>query len=203
MGAGFGKRRSGPCRSRSLVFQRPFPLAGHGDLRSGDWVMVLVYRPVHRAARFGCAERADRPPRQHFRRFPQALPGLLVHYSWTDLLRAGYHREQVRRATDRLPGPYERIDEDPADRQHRPARAEGGEGRGATLLPADGQGPLAGGPAGHRRRRLALGLDGLTGRRVQRLLDALHRRSLRKAEGRAPRSTRSSAWAASLRRSWS
>ena len=52
-------------------------------------------------------------------------------------------------------------------------------------LPADGQIHAAGRPAGHCRRRIALGPDGLAGRRVQRLLDAVYRRSLREVEARA------------------
>ena len=54
--------------------------------------------------------------------------------------------------------------------------------RGPRGVSADGQIPAAGGLARHRGGRLALRPDGLAGRRLQRLLDALYGRSLCKVE---------------------
>ncbi len=57
-------------------------------------------------------------------------------------------------------------------------------GRGPGRLPPDGQIHAASRSARHRRRRPALGPDGLAGRRVQRLLDPVHRGPLPEVEAR-------------------
>ena len=69
-------------------------------------------------------------------------------------------------------------------------------------LPADGAVPAAARPARHRGRRLALRPDGFAGRRVQRLLDPVHRGHLRKAPPQGHASTKSCAWGASPPASW-
>ena len=78
-------------------------------------------------------------------------------------------------------------------------RRQGRSARGPGRVSADGQVPAAARAAGDRGGRFALGPDGFAGRRVQRLLDAVHRRSVREVEARRPRSTNWSARAASPR----
>ena len=66
-------------------------------------------------------------------------------------------------------------------RDDRPGR-QGDSGRRAGRVSDDGAVPAAAGPARHRRGGLAVGADGFAGGRVQRLLDAVHGRSLREVE---------------------
>ena len=73
---------------QAWYFNDHFPWLGMA-ICSGDWPMVLVYRPVHRSVGFGRAERKDGPAGQHLCRLFEALSGLPVHYYRTDLLRAG------------------------------------------------------------------------------------------------------------------
>ena len=157
-------RRRGQRRQAGLVFQRQFPLAGHADLRAGHRPVVLVHRPVHRAARPG------RPNEQIARRgsifaaFLKLLPRVPVHHPRHDLLRAGQERQGAGTG---------------AMVSRRQVRC-----RRSARLPDDGQAPAAGGAARHRGGRTALGPDGLAGRRVQRLLHAVHRGPVREMEAR-------------------
>jgi SSS family solute:Na+ symporter len=91
--APWSRNASGDIIKEAWYFNGKFPLAGHGHLRAGHRAVVLVYRPIYRAARLGRAQRADRPARQHLRRFSQAVSGLSVHHSRPDLLRAGQERQ--------------------------------------------------------------------------------------------------------------
>ncbi len=95
--------------------------------------------------------------RHHLRRVPEAAAGVHLHHPRHDRAGAGQARA-ARRGSSRSSD---------ADGNAMPAEAPGG-------LPADGAARAAGGRPRHRRRRPAGGADELAGRRVQRLLDALH-----------------------------
>ena len=140
LGAGAGKRRGGKHRPRGLVLQQQLPLAGHGHLCADHRPVVLVHRPIYRAAGPGRAERADGPPGQHLRRLPEALPRVPVHHSGFDLLRPGQERQGA--GPERGPVPGGR----PVDSARRPAG-----------LPAHGASLVAGRIAWHRGGRAAFG----------------------------------------------
>ena len=142
----------------------------------GLWYWCTDQYIVQRA--LGAPNETDRPARQHLRRLPEAVSRLSVHHPRPDLLRLGQERQG-------------------AGTGRSWPRRQGGSPRGPGRLSHDGQAPVAAGPARHRRGRPALGADGLAGRRVQRLLHALYRGPVREVEAGTPRSTRSSAWAAS------
>ena len=122
-GAREERRRAG--EPHGLVLQRPLPVARHALLRPDHRPVVLVHRPVHRPARARRPEPDDRPPRQHLRRLPQALPGLPLHHPGPHLLRPGEERQGPRpRAPDRT-------------------RRQGDLLRGPGCLPDDGAVPAA------------------------------------------------------------
>ena len=81
MGAGAGNQCRRAGGEAGMVLQRELPLAGHAVLRADHRPVVLVHRPVHRAARTGRAKPDGSPPGQHFRCVPEAVPGLSVHHS--------------------------------------------------------------------------------------------------------------------------
>ena len=157
------KDAAGQVVREAWYFNDHFPWLGMA-ICAGDWPLVLVYRPVHRAAGLGRAGRADGPPGQHLCRVSEALPRLSVHHSGLDLLRAGEHDNVPDERATKI-----------VQADKTAARAKGGQQR---RLPADGQRPASGGIAGDRGGGPALGPDGVAGRRVQRLLDALHSRPL-------------------------
>ena len=164
MGAGPGEGRRRPGEPQAWYFNGNYPWLGMAILRPGHRPVVLVHRPVHRAARPRRPERDGRPPGQHLRRLPQALPGLPLHHPRPDLLRPRQERQGPRpRAPDRT------------RRQGDPSAAQG-------AFPLMVQYLLPAGPARHRGGRPALRAHGLARRRVQRLLDALHRGHLREVE---------------------
>ncbi len=83
VGAGEGRR------SHRLVLQRQLPLARHAVLRPDHWSVVLVHRPVHRAARARSEGRAHCAAGQHLRRLSEALACLPFHHSRTDCVGTG------------------------------------------------------------------------------------------------------------------
>ncbi len=81
LGAGARNERAGQIVREAWYFNGNFPWLGHADLRADHRPLVLVHRPVHRAARARRAERAGRAPRQHLRRVPEAVSRLPLHHS--------------------------------------------------------------------------------------------------------------------------
>ena len=171
LAAGTGQRQRGQHGSRGLVLQQPLSLAGHGHLRPGDRPVVLVYRPVHRAAGLGRAGRTDGPARQHLRRLPEALSRLPVHHSRADLLALAKPAARSRTGADRRPN----------------GKAVAAQAQAAFPMMVVARAARRAARSG--RGRIALGLDGLAGRRVQRLLDALYRRPLREVEAQGHAAT--------------
>ena len=140
-----------------LVLQQQLPVAGHADLRADHRPLVLVHRPVHRAAGPGRAERARGAARHDLRRLPEAPARLHLHHPRHD--RPGAGQDGPRRR---------RHDGHGRPRRHRrPRRGPGGvSAHGEGDPPRRRARPGRGGPA--------RGAHELAGRRVQRLLDALH-----------------------------
>ena len=98
-----------------LVLQRQLPVAGHAAVRADYRLVVLVYGPVHRAARPERQGRAHGAPRQHFRRVPEAVPGVHLHHSRPDGARAREDRQ----------GPGARRHSGRAGERDRPGRSGG------------------------------------------------------------------------------
>ena len=86
-----GRRSRRPGRD-GLVLQPGLSVAGHAVLRADHRPLVLVHRPVHRAAHARRQGRARGPPRHDLRRLPQAAAGLHLHRPRHDRLRAGAQR---------------------------------------------------------------------------------------------------------------
>ena len=170
--AGDADQRGGRGGQAGVVFQRQFPVARHAVLRADHRAVVLVHRPIHRAARAGRSERDGRAPRQHLRRVPEAVPGLPLHHSRPDLFRAGEERQ----------GPGTGAD-DRAGWQAIPAASNG-------AFPDDGAVSAAARDSRYRRRGAALRVDGFARRSIQCLLHAVHGGPLREVEqGREPAAT--------------
>ena len=162
---GLEKDAAGQVVQQAWYFNDNFPWLGMLFCAPiiGLWYWCTDQYIVQRA--LGAPERDDRPPRQHLRRVPQALPG--VHFIIPGMICFALAK------SGKVPGLASH------DRSRRQAdRATHGPGG----VPADGEAPAARRAARHRGGRPALGADGLAGRRVQRLLDALHRRPLREVE---------------------
>jgi hypothetical protein len=175
---GAGERAGRAWRGTSTATTRGRHAASRADHRA----VVLVHRPVHRAARARRAQRGRGAPRHDLRRVPQAAAGLHLHHPGHD--RAGAGADGPRA------GLLERWW---ARRAGHPAGRAGG-------VPAARAERDAGRPARHRRGGTAGGAHELARRRVQRELDALHDGLLPEAApGARPRSS-SSGSVASRRR---
>ena len=68
---------TGKLITAGLVLQRQLPLARHAVLRADHRPLVLVHRPVHRAARARRAQRERRPPGSIFAAFLKLFPSYL------------------------------------------------------------------------------------------------------------------------------
>jgi len=145
-------------------------------LRPDHRAVVLVHRPVHRAAGPGCVERDRGPTRQHLRLFPEAAAGVHLHHPRHDLLRVDDPGQTRRTARGRQ---LRRHVQEPGCRGGRSRYGNGRRnprtaeqeaqghrpGRPRQGLPVDGpRGPPAR-RARHRGRRAAGRADEFAGRR--------------------------------------
>ena len=147
---------AGAAGEAGVVLQQRVPVAGHGDLCSGDRAVVLVHGPVYRAARTRRPERKDRTARLHLCSDPETLSGLSLHHPRSDRLCSCEERESPR-----------------AGGHLRSGDGQGDRGS-AGGIPAAGAASASDRAAWYRGRRPSVGADEFVGRCVQCLLDAVH-----------------------------
>src|SRR5436190_18976909 len=139
-------------------------MGGDVDLRSNHRTMVLVYRPIHCAARARRSERNCCPSWFDLRVVPETVSGLPVHYPRSDLLRLGEERESPCARCDGRSG-----------WQSNPVHC-------SRRIPYDGAVLATSWPTRSSCGWVVVCANGIARRSVQRMLDLIHRGPLRKME---------------------